>query len=1088
MSIAVGMIVKGTEWEEIKRAVISVVDYVDAIYITTTQKESKPNWKKLGGKVKYSHFDWTDNFAEARNFNFRQIKEDYILWIDSDDVVEGAENIPEVVKEMKKQNLDAVFVDYNYEIDRKTGEIIIVHPRERIVKNGVYKWKAALHETLIPSRMVQTRYIKDFVINHLPTEEQKADNMSRNLRIMGNRYKKERALVEKGELKEIDPRTEYYLARILFDIKTPESMARASELFQDYLEHSGWDEERAMAWNYLGNYFYHIKNYEDAINCYLGAIRERPDFPTWYFMLGRTYAALEDYDKAEFYVKQGLQIKQPSTAMVITPRDDKMNALYTLFVVYFKRRKLEKALTFASQMAELMPNEENTTRVKSTERLIKWGKWLKAITGMVKVLKEQGKTEQIANLIENIPEEVRDTVYVSRLRSEFLEPRVWSDKSVAIFAASDFEPWSPKSLETGLGGSEEAIIYLAKEWASKGWEVVVYANVGDMEGDYEGVEYLNYHRMNHRDKFNVLIGWRNPQLFRNNLFDAKLTLLDLHDVPEPGEYDEDILNHIDYLMVKSDYHRSLLPNVPDEKFKIIGNGIDLDLLSKARGKNKRYKLFYGSSYDRGLHGLLKIWSQVKKAEPLAELHICYGWNLFDELLSHVPHMRKWKKEMQILMKQDGIVHHGRVGKKELYDIAKDCGIWAYPTTFEEIDCITGKYTQALGLIPVVFDYAALDTTVKYGVKVKEDCKKEESLKPYTEELIKMVKSGNEQERIRIDMNVDEFSWKNQAKQWTDVFSQYKKQDVKVSVVTPTIRTGWWNLMADNLSNQTYKNFEWIIIDDHKNDRHETARKYAKKYGLNIKYVRGKENNHRRYGLSSANNIGWKNATGDLWVRLDDFVLLPENGLERMVDIHRRWPTALIAPVDEYRKMKVKPKVGQEDWFEGETDVAGDFIRQNIRIGLKELRFSDNPYDFELNIGAIPMGVLNKLNGFWEFYDEGLGYDNTEIALRAMELGSPLIIDERLRAICLDLWEHIGGQEENGIGREHALNDPAFDYMVQLMEQGTITSVRDEKIDDNIDVSYEMPKNLDQDEAVEWMKENLDKLVREFHERNNLGNI
>lgn len=1084
MSLAVGMIVKGTEWEETKRAIKSVENYVDNFYITTTQKKHHPKHPK----VTWSHFDWTDNFAEARNFNFNQIKDKYILWIDSDDVVEGAENLPDVIREMDRQKLDAVFVDYNYEIDKQTGEVIIVHPRERIVRNGVYTWKAALHETLIPSRLVQTRYIKDFVINHLPTETAKDNALERNLRIMGKRYKQERQMVADGQLEEIDPRTEYYLARILFDIKTPESFKRAGELFQDYLQHSGWDEERAMAWNYLGNILYHQKNYQDAISCYHSAIKERPEFPTWYFMLGRSYAAIEDFDKAEFYVKQGLQIEQPNTAMVITPRDDKMNALITLFLVAYKRRDMTKALRLAKKMQALMPNDENTTRVKDTERLVNWSAWLKATTGMIKTLKEQGKTEQIANLIENIPEEIRNTVYMSRLRSEFLPPRVWPEKSVAIFAASDFEPWSPKNMDSGIGGSEEAIIYLAKHWQSMGYEVVVYANVGDMEGEYDGVKYENYHRMNHRDKFDVLIGWRNPQVFRNNLFDARLTLLDLHDVPEPGEFDEDILNHVDYIMVKSEYHRSLLPHVPDNKFKIIGNGIDLAMLKKAKGKNKRYKLFWGSSYDRGLHGLLKVWPQIKREEPLAELHICYGWNLYAQLYAHVPHMMRWKREMEQLMKQDGIVHHGRVGKKELYSIAKDCGIWAYPTTFEEIHCITGAYAQALGCVPVVFNYAALETTVKYGVKVDADVKKEKSMEVYVKELVKMVKDKDRQEEIRKTMNVDEYSWENVAKQWVNVFNLFKTQDTKVSIITPTIRTGFWNLMAHNLSSQTYQNFEWIIIDDHKDNREDIATKYAKKYGIKIIYKRGKPNNKRNYGLSSANNIGWKAASGDLWVRLDDFVLLPQDGLERLVDLHRRWPDALIAPVDEYRKMKVKPKVGEEDWFDGETDVAGDFIRQNIRIGLGELRFSDNPYDFELNFGAIPMRVLDRLNGFWEFYDEGLGYDNTEIALRAMETGSPLIIDERLRAVCLDLWEHIGGTQENGEGREHNLNDPLFEYMVELMQQGKITTKRDKKIDDKLDVSYEIPRELDQDGAVEWMKERIEDIVRSFHERNNIGNI
>ena len=65
-------------------------------------------------------------------------------------------------------------------------------------------------------------------------------------------------------------------------------------------------------------------------------------------------------------------------------------------------------------------------------------------------------------------------------------------------------------------------------------------------------------------------------------------------------------------------------------------------------------------------------------------------------------------------------------------------------------------------------------------------------------------------------------------------------------------------MAKNLSKQTYKNFEWVIVDDYKEDRSETAKKYAEKYGITIKYVRGDKalgKYDRRHGLARANNMG-----------------------------------------------------------------------------------------------------------------------------------------------------------------------------------------------------------------------------------------
>ena len=49
----------------------------------------------------------------------------------------------------------------------------------------------------------------------------------------------------------------------------------------------------------------------------------------------------------------------------------------------------------------------------------------------------------------------------------------------------------------------------------------------------------------------------------------------------------------------------------------------------------------------------------------------------------------------------------------------------------------------------------------------------------------------------------------------------------VSIITPTMRKGWWNIMANNIAMQTYKNVEWLIIDDFPTNREYIAKEYAK---------------------------------------------------------------------------------------------------------------------------------------------------------------------------------------------------------------------------------------------------------------------
>jgi len=72
-------------------------------------------------------------------------------------------------------------------------------------------------------------------------------------------------------------------------------------------------------------------------------------------------------------------------------------------------------------------------------------------------------------------------------------------------------------------------------------------------------------------------------------------------------------------------------------------------------------------------------------------------------------------------------------------------------------------------------------------------------------------------------------------------------------------------------------------------------------------------------------------------------------------------------------------------------------------------------------------------------------------------------------------------EELGEKRTHNLNDPRYIFLTQLMEEGIVTEVRDEKLDSKLRLNYTIPEELDQDQAVEWMKANLDDIVKRWRE-------
>jgi glycosyltransferase involved in cell wall biosynthesis len=188
--------------------------------------------------------------------------------------------------------------------------------------------------------------------------------------------------------------------------------------------------------------------------------------------------------------------------------------------------------------------------------------------------------------------------------------------------------------------------------------------------------------------------------------------------------------------------------------------------------SKQHKLFYGSSYDRGLDILLKMWSKVLEKYPDATLDICYGWDLFLKGYANNPERMNWLERMNKLMEQKGITHHGRVGKKELAKIRQSCGVWTYPSYFAEINCITALDAQSDGLIPVTMNDFALKETVGSGIKIDGDIYDPETQEAYLAALLDVMgwsEAKFEAESRKAKEFAKGYDWKLIAGRWLDEF-------------------------------------------------------------------------------------------------------------------------------------------------------------------------------------------------------------------------------------------------------------------------------------------------------------------------------
>lgn len=231
-------------------------------------------------------------------------------------------------------------------------------------------------------------------------------------------------------------------------------------------------------------------------------------------------------------------------------------------------------------------------------------------------------------------------------------------------------------------------------------------------------------------------------------------------------------------------------------------------------------MVYGSSYDRGLEHLLKMWPEIKKAVPDARLRVFYGWNLFDVAYHDNPERMAWKEKMNKLMEQEGITHIGRIGHQAVKKEFEMAGIWAYPAHFAEISCITAMKAQAGGAVPCTINYAALKETVKFGVKVDGDIYDQETKNLYCDALIGLLNDPKYQEEVRKEMipwAQENFKWQKVAIQWNEEFTRDltdEEKDAKLEVeVVKLLEDNQvlkaWDLVKD--TNWSKKDRLWLRV-------------------------------------------------------------------------------------------------------------------------------------------------------------------------------------------------------------------------------------------------------------------------------------
>jgi tetratricopeptide (TPR) repeat protein len=721
LKTTLALIVKADDAEakKLDRCLASCASEFDEVVITITgeNKACEDVANKYNAKI--SHFDWINDFAKARNFNFAQATGDWIVWLDADDVLRNAENIRKNVEMANENKFTGLSIMYNYAHD-KAGKVTQQHWKLQIVKKGFYEWKGIIHENLIGNGICQEASINDVVRVHTATEKDSELSLKRNIEIL------KMAL----ELEPEEPRHYFYSARCYLGLEDWQGVIKVIER---YLELSGWKQERYEALNMMGEAYMRLGDYTSALKVHTAATLELEDAPDAYIYKARNYIHLEKWTEA----LTNLQIAELRDKDAVNLKHNALydHDLYVMSAVCLLQLGMFSEAKVAAERAYKNRHSDHSKEILDLANEMAFDENL--TQNYLAIAKTMlGDKDKLQLLVNSMPEQLQNDPRILSVRFAAFPSKKWKEGSVAIFCGNSADSWTGEVIKNGgIGGSETAVIYIAEELAKKGKEVVVYNRCDAPTNGLlvNKVLYRNFWEFNRLDEFDVLWAWRMPSLADYDI-KARKFIVDVHDVMNPESFSPERLEKIDHVFVKTEYHKTLFPTVPEEKFVVIGNGIDLSRFQE-KTKKEPARIIYTSTANRGLESILNWWPDIKKAVPQAELHVFYGWNTFYELNKENPERMAWMESMKLMMEQDGIVQHGRVDQITLAKEMLMSSIWLYPTEFPEIHCITALEMQAAKVYPITSGYAALAETQQSGVKIPVENKEK-----YVAEIVNAVEN------------------------------------------------------------------------------------------------------------------------------------------------------------------------------------------------------------------------------------------------------------------------------------------------------------------------------------------------------------
>lgn len=453
-NISVCLICKNEE-KNLESCLLSLRDYVEEIVVVDTgSTDSSVSIAKKYADIVEVCTDYSDsegnliNFAKARNKAKDLATKEWMLWVDCDDELVGANKLHEIINRAGNTGIKQILLPYEYSRDAN-GDVNCLHYRERLVfPKNQFNWVNPVHEVLLGPESLTTIVNNDIKVVHKRVEKGKITDPYRNFKIIKQYV---------DEIGESDPRQLYYLGLEYGNIHKFED---AIKTLSRYVELSGWDDEKCLAALKVAEHYVILNNLEAAITWGSKALNIKPNWCEPYLFLGKMHYTLAQQKEAKKenafsewehcvnFIKVGLSLPPTNTLLFINPKEREFEIHKYLNFALSKINDIDGAIASATTGLARCYDE-------GLERNLKFYKQLKANL----IIEEQFNYLKANNLISDKQLERIYTIMSNKeLKLEEFEPYKRSANYPKDVKQEDF-PVAKKSPHKQAWSIPEGFVY-----------------------------------------------------------------------------------------------------------------------------------------------------------------------------------------------------------------------------------------------------------------------------------------------------------------------------------------------------------------------------------------------------------------------------------------------------------------------------------------------------------------------------------------------------------------------------------------------------------------------------------------------------